>query len=152
MKKISPILLVFALVFALCACGAEEEPVAGIANPMRSVDDKEFKSFTGVDPTLPGGAENVAYFIIANELGELQFRSGSADWSFRVKQSKEAEDISGVYFSSPSVINSGDAVISVESDGSIGTVTWFKDGRSFALYMKGEVSDKALADMYENIL
>ena len=155
MKKLTALLLAALMVFALCACGGNDEPAepegnTQIANPMVEVDEIELQNALGVVLSAPDGAENVKYFLIDGSLGEVQFDYNGASYNYRAQKTDELVDISGAYFNEPEAVNSdGVCTITVEKDGSLGTATWYADGFSYAICMNEGATANALQAMYE---
>lgn len=155
MKKLTALLLAAAMIFALCACGNDTEPAesegnAQIANPMVEVDETELQNALGVALSAPEGAENIKYFLIGGNLGEVQFDYNGAEHTYRAQKTDKLEDISGVYFNDPEAVNSdGVCTITVEKDGSLGTATWYADGFSYAISMGEGATANALQTMYD---
>lgn len=155
MKKLTALLLAAVMIFALCACGNDTEPAESegnsqIANPMVEVDETELQNSLGVALSAPDGAENIKYFLIGGNLGEVQFDYNGASYSYRAQKTDKLEDISGAYFTTPEAVNSdGVCTITVEKDGSLGTATWYADGFSYAICMNEGAAANALQAMYE---
>lgn len=155
MKKLTALLLAAAMIFALCACGGNDEPAepegnAQIANPMVEVDETELQNALGVALNAPEGAENVKYFLINEILGEVQFNYDGIEYSYRAQKTDKLEDISGVHFTTP-IVNDSDSpcTITVEEDGSLGAAAWYADGFSYAISMGEGATIEALQAMYE---
>ena len=155
MKKLTALLLAAVMIFALCACGSNDEPAesegnAQMVNPMVEVDETELQNSLGVVLSAPEGAENIKYFLIGGNLGEVQFDYNGAEYSYRAQKTDEFEDISGAYFTNPEAVNSdGVCTITVEKDGSLGTVIWYADGFSYAISMGEGAAAKSLMAIYE---
>ena len=153
MKKYFAILLAVLAVFALCACGSEAAPedegLSQIANPVVEVDATELQNALGVALTVPGGDDNVKYFLINGTIGEAQFDYNGASFVYRAQKTDAFEDISGVYFSKAIVIDSSlDCSVTVEEDGSAGAATWYADGFSYAICMGEGATIEALQAVY----
>ena len=155
MKKLTALLLAAVMIFALCACGSNDEPAesegnAQMVNPMVEVDETELQNSLGVVLSAPEGAENIKYFLIGGNLGEVQFDYNGAEYSYRAQKTDEFEDISGVYFTTPET-NDSDAgcTIAVMADGSLGAAAWYADGFSYAVSMGEGATTKALQAMYD---
>ena len=90
MKKLLVIVLSAMMVFAMCACGAkEEEPDAGLPNPVTECTQEELLEVTGFDLAAPADAENVAYSYIAVEgeetIAQLIFTVDGKEYCYRAQ-------------------------------------------------------------------
>ncbi len=155
MKKLTALLLAALMIFALCACGNDDEPAENegnnqMVNPMVEVDETELQNALGVALDAPEGAENVKYFLISGVLGEVQFDYKNSSYTYRAQKTDEFEDISGVYFTTPET-NDSDAgcTIAVMADGSMGAAAWYADGFSYAISMGEGATANALQAMYD---
>lgn len=97
MKKI--ISFVLAAIMLLCAAAFAEGTVsgggfAGMPNPMVETDAAGVQAF-GIPYSLPEGAENVQYFIIADEMVDIRFTLGNREYTVRMAPMNEFTDISG---------------------------------------------------------
>ena len=127
-----------------------------MVNPMVEVTPEELKSTIGVALTPPEGANDTMYFVIGGNLGEVQFKYGETNekYSYRVQKTAEAQDISGIYFSS-AIVNDMSfnsvppATVTVEENGSAGAVTWFDNGYSYSISMGDGADIETLAGMYQ---
>ena len=108
MKNVAALLLCLVLVFSLCACGksepaAEDEPAAGMPNPMTAYDSlDDVNKAVGGNLCGPGamGVSDEAFFVINGgsfKIGEYQFKMNGYEYCLRC--AKTVEDISGVYLS-----------------------------------------------------
>jgi len=162
MKKYLAFILAALMLFALCACGAEEpEPITDpsgdgdggatqMVNPMAETDAAGIKAAIGEDLDVPAGAEDVYYYLIDGTLGQADFTYNGNDYTLRIQKTDAFEDISGVYFTNP-IVNDYDeeVTIKVEEDGSMGAATWYDDGCSYSISMGEGASDTLLIAMYE---
>lgn len=144
MKKLVALTLALMMIFALCACGesVNDEPEeadgnggnAQMVNPMVEVTPEELESTIGVALVPPEGAEDVNYFVINGELGEVQFMYDGLEYSYRVQKTDKFEDISGVYLADPIT---PDDLANAEGlgkcDGKYCVYLWYKDGYSYAV-------------------
>ncbi len=94
MKKVLSLAMAAAMVFALCACGAEKEaPVsssesAGIANPVTECTQEELLEETGLDLAAPEGSENAAWSYIESADGtisQVQFTLDGNSFCYRAE-------------------------------------------------------------------
>lgn len=88
MKKIISLIMAVAMVFALCACGAKEEPVsAGMPNPVHECTYDELVQATGISVEAPAGAENVSYAYIDTEspISQVRFTYDGRDFCYRAQ-------------------------------------------------------------------
>ena len=160
MKKLIALFLALMAVFALCACGESEETDNGgntqMVNPMVESTPEDIESAIGVALTPPEGANDTMYFIIGGNMGEVQFKYGKTNekYSYRVQKTGEAQDISGLYFSSP-IMNNVDfdfippLTVTIEADNSMGAATWYCDGYSYSISMGEGASLETLENIYE---
>lgn len=101
----------FAVLFAIClvvmciftGCKAPEEapveePAATMVNPMVETDADGLMEQLGLRLNCPENAENVKYFVIAGNLGEMQFTMDGVKLSARIQPAAEYTDISGMYY------------------------------------------------------
>lgn len=94
------------MILSLIGCGKKEEAV-GMANPMVESDYDSIVKMTGASFTLPVEAQDVQYFIIGNEVGEVQYSIDDKSTSFTIRAAKASEftDISGMYYDWPVVFD-----------------------------------------------
>lgn len=100
MKKFFIISLAVLLVLSCSGCAKKEEkPSAGIPNPMVETDADGIMEKLGLSFNVPEGVKDVKYFIIADELAQMQFTlEGDVECCARIKPSAEFEDISGMFY------------------------------------------------------
>lgn len=97
MKKTISLILA-ALLAALCFAAVAEESV-GLANPWTETTAEALLENPGVAFGIPEGAENIRYFLLADEgLAEMQFTWYGEDYVARIKPAVEFEDISGMCY------------------------------------------------------
>ncbi len=91
MKKFLVLVLSAMMVFAMCACGAkeEEQPDAGLPNPVTECTQAELLEATGFDLVAPEGAENVAYSYISAEgeetIAQMIFTVDGKEYCYRAQ-------------------------------------------------------------------
>jgi len=98
MKKYIAILLCATLALGLGGCKLLDGILGGgaeLPNPMAQQENAAAFEALGLTLDAPAGAENISYFIIANEIAEVNFTLGGFDYACRA--SLKTGDISGVY-------------------------------------------------------
>ena len=101
MKKLLVIMLSAMMVFAMCACGAkEEEPDAGLPNPVTECTQEELLETTGFDLVAPEGAEDVAYSYISAEgeetIAQMIFTVDGKEYCYRAQPTAVTSIMSGI--------------------------------------------------------
>ena len=175
MKKTLALLIALAMVFALAACGKAEEPVntepaapaaeaqtepapeapaepaapeAGIPNPMVAAESlDEINEKLGCNLVKPGvmGVTDENFIINNGTMGEYDFTVGGVSYTFRFADT--AEDISGVYTGSSTLLDGAEDGVVVSADGFTGA-RWFAEEGQYCLLTNGEVE----ADTFEGIV
>ena len=109
MKK-TGLILVLVLAMVLCsACAANkqeakseqtatEAPNASMANPMEETDAAGLLEKTGLSFGEVEGAQDVKYFVINGELGDMQLKKDGVDYDVRIQSAAEYTDISGMNY------------------------------------------------------
>ncbi len=147
MKKITAILTACLLVVCLfTACGEQPDEPTSVSNPMVGVTKEQVVEKIGAPLGEVSDAENVTYFIIGDEIGEMQFDSNGVKITARIKLTAEAEDISGVYYEWDSVTDESvsycDAKLMTCTDNgkTLQLCTWFDvvPGISYSVFASGE--------------
>lgn len=77
---------------------AETETSAQIANPVKRVDESEFKVSFSQPFMIPEGMKNVRYAIIDKNLGEINFSDDNNEYTLRLQKTDSLTDISGLYY------------------------------------------------------
>lgn len=153
MKKLVAIAMIAMLTLAL---GAGALATAQIPNPMVEVENAQaIEAQLGVELPLPSGANAVAAYIIADEVGQVDYEWNGRTYSYRVKKGDELEDISGMYIEFAHVENvefDGLPVTLSLNENAEGMTQWFKDGASYALVVAEGATEDALFDVLIDIL
>lgn len=95
MKKRLGIIILTGLMIFITGCAAAKENKTEIPNPMVEVEGSEAFQEVGANIEAPAGAENSKYYIINDEVAEIQFQFNEAWYSYRASGLRD--DISGVY-------------------------------------------------------
>lgn len=150
MKKIvsfSKFILFFTLTFILCGCSAksneENSNEVFIGNPWMDTDEKGIYEATGYNIKVPNDATDVHYSYCEEEkMAQVSYQMDSTYWTYRIKESSEAEDISGMYYewnvSEEGTVSGKEATYMYYSDASedseyiddveyVQVVNWFDD-------------------------
>lgn len=98
LSVIIALLLCVSCVFGCQAPASQEGAQSSLSNPMVESSPEEILEKIGVEFLVPEGAEEVKYFIISNQMAEMQFRLNGSDCSARVQPETELTDISGMYY------------------------------------------------------
>ena len=79
--------------------GADEDGMAGLANPWTDMTEEELKAASGLSFAVPEDAENVEYrWLASGNLAEMRFTLDSDEFCARVQPADEFMNISGIYF------------------------------------------------------
>lgn len=104
MKKVLSIVLCFALVAALCACGKKmpepEEPAVGMPNPMHEATQESILESLGFNFQIPAGAEDVSFYTIDGDpqIAQMKFTFDGDSYCYRMAATAEYKDIAGMYY------------------------------------------------------
>lgn len=112
LTRSSKILLVLTLSLALLGCGGKDNNPAeilegaekqdknvAIENPWTESDEKGVLEATGYNVKAPEDATEVHYSFCADEkMAQVTYQKDNIDWTYRIKESTEAEDISGMNY------------------------------------------------------
>lgn len=138
----------------LAGCSQQESKVE-VPNPMVEVDGSEAFEKVGAQIEVPAGAVDAKFFIINDEIAEIQFHFHDAEYSYRA--SSLAEDISGVYLEMD-----GDKRLSVSTTGRnlpVETTTeggrlaeWEWEPVSYSLYTADEVEDDEISSLVKELV
>ena len=114
-KLIVALVAVFMFMCVFTACSGKPEPDVnpqgeqtdnvtdsdfqnGMINPLVESDADGVVQQLGFALSVPDGAENVEYFILAGDTEELRFTCDGLDYTARLKATAGFEDISGMYY------------------------------------------------------
>ena len=101
MKKLVVLLLSAMMVFAMCACGAkEEQPDAGLPNPVTECTQEELLEATGFELAAPEEADNVVYSYITVEgqepIAQVTFTVIEDNYCYRAQSTGVTNIMSGI--------------------------------------------------------
>ena len=175
MKKLLVTLLAVIMAFAMCACGetAEEEPSAGLANPVTECTAEEMLEATGFNLAAPENATDVRYFYISAEglepIAQVQFTVNDNEYCYRAQATAETEIMKSIDTATEagntlSGLNyewKAGAMVDVSycegvcafNEGSAGFVSWLDvvPGVLYSLGMNDHCTQDTLLDMAESI-
>lgn len=125
MKKIIAILLAASMLLAFTGCGKkEEQPEAGMPNPMTEISAEEMEFYVNV----PEGAEDVKYFVIEDgddKMYQVDYTLDGKDYCYRIQGTSDVAsyDMSGIYAdkweTEDASVMDRDAVVMTSSEGSV---------------------------------
>ena len=101
MKKLFAVLSALMLIATLAACGnstPKNDASAAIPNPIAQSTAEEIQSKLGISITVPEGATEVAYTIIADKTAQADFTLNNAACNYRIEKADALSDISGMYY------------------------------------------------------
>lgn len=174
MKKTLVILITFAMVLSLAACGKAEEtpaqtelpiayddvapaspaemtPETGVPNPMVAVDSvSAINEQLGCRLVAPGvmGISDDGFFVIGGEMGQYDFSVNGIEYSFRFQDTDE--DISGVYIGETTLLDGAEDGDVVTADGTTGA-RWFAEEGQYCLTTSGEIDAETFASIVEEM-
>lgn len=154
MKKFMLLVLMMLTAGMLAGCSQEENKVE-VPNPMVEVDGSEAFKKVGAQIEVPAGAVDAKFFIIDDEVAEIQFRFHDAEYSYRA--SSLAEDISGVHAEMDgdkrlSVATTGRNLV-VETTAEGGRLAeWEWEPVSYSLYTADEVEDDEISSLVKELV
>ena len=106
MKK--TLILISIFMIMLVSCSGKKSPVnaaanktIGLPNPVQESTAEEITERLNVKFSVPDGAKNIRYSIIAGNLAQMDFIWNEAECTARIKPDAESEDISGFYYNWP---------------------------------------------------
>ncbi len=136
-----------------------ETATAALPNPMREVSDVLAFEVLGVHMVAPAKGENVKYFIINDEVADIQFDLDGVSYTWRA--SNTAEDFAGIFerfkegtdltitYDAPDA--SSEAVIrTTESGGRLAGWKW--GGTNYTLHTSSEISDEAITEVTRQLM
>lgn len=149
LSVIIALLLCVSCLFGCKAPASQEGPQSGLANPMVESNPEEILEKLGVEFLVPEGAEEVKYFIISNQMAEMQFRLNGSDCSARIQPEAEYTDISGMYYDWTNTENcsigwcEGKLMSSSEGDKPVSCCLWYDHvpGLMYSLSVIGGSAD-----------
>ena len=85
MKKIIVLVLAFAMVFTLCACGSKKS--AGMPNPIHECSREELMEATGIVLDAPEGATDASYLYIDTDprISQVTFKLDGKEYCYRAQ-------------------------------------------------------------------
>lgn len=112
LTRSSKIILVLTLSLALLGCGGKDNNPAeilegaekqgenvAVENPWTESDEKGVLEATGYNVKAPEDATEVRYSFCTDEkMAQVTYQKDNIDWTYRIKASSEAEDISGMNY------------------------------------------------------
>lgn len=104
MKKTLILISIFMMTLASCSGKnktvdkAPEKQTVGLQNPIHESSAEEITEQLKVNFTVPDGAKDVRYSIIAGNLAQMDFIWNDAECTARIEHNTESEDISGFYY------------------------------------------------------
>ena len=137
----------------------ETTTAAALPNPMREVTDVLAFETLGVHMVAPAKGENVRFFIINDEVADMEFQLDGVSYTWRA--SNTAADFAGIFerFREGSDITvaydapdaSSEAVIrTTESGGRLSQWKWGKT--NYTLHTASEVDDSAITDITKQLM
>ena len=102
MKKLLVVLLSAMMVFSMCACGAkeEEQPDAGLPNPITECTQQEMIEATGIELAAPPEADNVVYSYITipdqEPIAQVTFTVIEDDYCYRAQSTAATSIMTGI--------------------------------------------------------
>ena len=103
MKKILILISIFMIMLVSCsgkksAVNAAANKTVGLPNPVQESTAEEITERLNVKFSVPDGAKNILYSVIAGNLAQMDFIWNEAECTARIKRDAESEDISGFYY------------------------------------------------------
>jgi len=154
MKKILALFVIAGVIFALAACGKEDneettqgESTAQVVNPVKDSDSDAIKKDYGIDFSEPEGAATVSYHTISDETAQMDFILNGVKYCARAQKSEEYSDISGMYYQWTSVtsaeINGCEAQVHIyeAEEENAGSVTWIDESVPMVYSLSADSAD-----------
>ena len=103
MKKTLILISIFMIMLVSCsgkksAVNAAANKTVGMPNPVQESTAEEITERLNVKFSVPDGAKNILYSVIAGNLAQMDFIWNEAECTARIKPDAESEDISGFYY------------------------------------------------------
>ena len=161
MKRFLILFLAAAMLLSLCACGKKknEEIIGeGIVNPVNDQASDPLAQTTGSSLTPPAGAENVSYQTIDGEeqITQMNFTLDGKQYTYRVLQSTEYKDISGMNYewTGSDAAGVGGCIAEISFiEGAQGKINWFDvvSGMVYSLSVDGGASSQLLSSVANEV-
>lgn len=125
---------------------SEGEASQEMPNPYEEVDGPEGLKEAGLSMEAPEGAEDAAYYIISQEIGEITFTLEDAPYSYR--GAVHAQDFAGIFEEFEEDVSAlsdcgADEDLIVKTTVSGGRLAnWSKNGAKYTLYTPRPVEDE----------
>lgn len=155
MKKKLVWIVSAALAVGMLAGCAQQENKVEVPNPMVEVDGSEAFEKVGAQIEVPAGAVDAKFFIINDEIAEIQFRFHDAEYSYRA--SSLAEDISGVSMDMDAnkrlSLSTTGRNLFIETTAEGGRLAeWEWEPVSYSLYTADEVEDEEIKSLVKELV
>ena len=103
MKKTLILISIFMIMLVSCTgkkstVNAATNKTVGLPNPVQESTAEEIAKELNVKFSVPDGAKNIRYSIIAGNLAQMDFIWNEAECTARIKRDAESQDISGFYY------------------------------------------------------
>lgn len=103
MKKTLILISIFMIMLVSCSgkksvVNAAANKTVGMPNPVQESTAEEITERLNVKFSVPDGAKNILYSVIAGNLAQMDFIWNEAECTARIKPDAESEDISGFYY------------------------------------------------------
>lgn len=150
------IFLAMTALFLLAGCISGTEQSREISNPMREVEGKQEFEKVGVYIEVPAGAQDARYYIVNDEIAEIQFTFNGAKYSYR--SSGETEDLTGLSeeLEPDRTVeeNRGEKLKAEISVGAQGAqlAQWEREGNYFSLYTEDEVESEVFDSLCKELV
>lgn len=132
----------------------EKISMTAVVNPMTEVSFKEMTEVLHLKVNLPKDAVETGRYIYNlgdEKLGEVNFTLGDIEYCFRVKQSSELEDISGMYYTFDVDKEYGEYHICLNTSEQVGYIIWFEDGYSYSISLSEHANEDIFCKIYNLI-
>lgn len=119
-----------------------------LVNPFKAVDSaEELKAMLGIEVSLPEGAEDPSFAVIAGKTAQASFGYEGCSYTLRASSQAPAEDLSGLYgeVKDAEELDGGGRYETVDTGASTyKMITWDEGGASYVLF--SEDCDKQAAE------